>query len=278
MKGRRSASDRKQKPSPKQLGDIMTTRVATIEPKEAASSAWSRMRRRGIRHLVVTENGRLRGVLSERDVVAESAAGFRKGLMVEDLASPRTVSAESKTTLHQAADLMGRRHIGCLPVVDNGRLVGIVTATDVLDELSRDSVRTPFPPYVPRALKRGPSRTPAKLVPAHIRVLGSNLTKDQRIRIREELGVKLGKFRDFIERVSIRVKDVNGPRGGIDQLCRIKIVLRNLPSIIVERQDANLLAAVGGCLAGVERTVRRKLERRRVRSTKVASASATYPG
>lgn len=278
MKGRRAESDRKRNTSQKQLGDIMTTRVATIEPKEAASSAWSRMRRRGIRHLVVTENGRLRGVLSERDLVAESAASFRKGLMVEDLVSPRTVSAESKTTLHQAADLMGRRHIGCLPVVDNGRLVGIVAATDVLDELSRDSVRAPFPPYVPRALKRGPSRTPAKLVPAHIRVLGSNLTKDQRIRIREELGVKLGKFRDFIERASIRVKDVNGPRGGIDQVCRIKIVLRNLPSIVVERQDANLLAAIGGCLAGVERTVRRKLERRRVRSTKVASASPAYPG
>jgi hypothetical protein len=37
-----------------------------------------------------------------------------------------------------------------------------------------------------------------------------------------------------IERVSVRVKDVNGPRGGIEQVCRIKVVLSDFPSVILE--------------------------------------------
>ena len=69
-----------------------------------------------------------------------------------------------------------------------------------------------------RALKQKSSHASARVVPTHIRVFGTNLTKEKRTRIRQELGKKLGKFASAIERVSVRVKDVNGPRGGIDQL------------------------------------------------------------
>ena len=51
-----------------QLGEIMTPRVVTIAPDAPASAAWTRMRRRGIRHLVVMDNGQLVGVVSERDL------------------------------------------------------------------------------------------------------------------------------------------------------------------------------------------------------------------
>lgn len=49
------------------VGDIMQTRVVTIGPEEAAAAAWTRMRRRGIRHLVVVDHDDVVGVLSERD-------------------------------------------------------------------------------------------------------------------------------------------------------------------------------------------------------------------
>jgi ribosome-associated translation inhibitor RaiA len=83
------------------------------------------------------------------------------------------------------------------------------------------------------------------------------------------LGSKLGKFARSIERVSIRVKDVNGDRGGIDQLCRIKVVLREHPSVVFEKQAAARNTAIDGALDGVERVVRRKLQRRRTRSLKI---------
>jgi hypothetical protein len=214
------------------------------------------------------ENGRLRGVISERDLGGGSGAEIREGRMVEDLMTPRVVSAESKTTLHEAADLMRRQQIGSLPVIDDGLLAGIVTATDVFDELGRGST---FPGRIPRALKRKAGRTDVPLVPAHIRVLGAKLNKDTRMSIRQKLGRTLGKFAPAIERVSVRVKDVNGPHGGIDQVCRIKVVLSGLPSVVFEAQDASLDVAIGSALAGTERAVRRSLRRRRMKPIKVGA-------
>ena len=77
--------------------------------------------------------------------------------------------------------------------------------------------------------------------------------------------MKLGKFASSIERVSVRIEDVNGPRGGVDQACRIKVVLSGLPSVIFESRDASLRNAVDAALAGAERTVRRALQRRRTK-------------
>jgi acetoin utilization protein AcuB len=55
--------------------------------------------------------------------------------------TPQAASATPATTLRQAANLMRRRLIGSLPVLEDGRIVGIVTATDVLEELGRGSSR-----------------------------------------------------------------------------------------------------------------------------------------
>ncbi|BAU48354.1 acetoin dehydrogenase [Sulfurifustis variabilis] len=123
------------------LQEIMSTEVITIGPDETASVAWSRMARAGIRHLVVTDGTRLLGVLSERDLGGRQGGAVRKGRTVRDLMSPQVTSARPATTLRQAANLMRGRLIGALPVLEDGRVVGIVTATDVLEELGRGSSR-----------------------------------------------------------------------------------------------------------------------------------------
>lgn len=123
------------------LQEIMNTRVVTVGPDEAASVAWSRMEREGIRHLVVTEGARLIGVLSERDLGGRKGDPIRRGRTVRDLMTPQATSATPATTLRQAANLMRGRLIGSLPVLQDGRIVGIVTATDVLEELGRGSSR-----------------------------------------------------------------------------------------------------------------------------------------
>ena len=134
----------------------------------------------------------------------------------------------------------------------------------------RSSSSSRFPGWVPRADKRKSGRKKdVRLVPAHIRVFGVVLSEDQRAFIRQRLSRKLEKFSGSIERVSVRVKDVNGPRGGIDKVCRIKVVLSNLPSMVFEAQDATLDVAVGSALAGTERAVRRTLNRRRKKPIKV---------
>lgn len=259
------------------LDEIMSAKVVTVDPKTSASAAWARMRRRGIRHLVVAANGRLHGVISERDLGGPKGASMRKGLMVQDLMVERMLSANPKTTLGEAADLMRREQVGSLPVVDGGLLVGIVTATDVFDELGRSSARSPFPGWGPRSLKRESSSAKAPLVPAHIRVFGVSLNAEKRASIRQQLGRKLGKFANSIERISVRVKDVNGPRGGVDQLCRIKVILSGFPSVIFEARDVSLDAAIVGALLGVEQRVRQTLRRRRMKPIKTMARTVRRP-
>jgi CBS domain-containing protein/ribosome-associated translation inhibitor RaiA len=302
------------------IREIMSTRVATIGPREAASEAWTRMRRRRIRHLVVMEGPRLVGVLSERDLGGRAGANIRRGRKVRDLMTAHVVSAEPETTLHQAAELIRTRLIGSLPVLDGDRLVGIVTATDVFDALgsagtmsraerqllrapsssrrlggqpvisrrsrtrgktpykrpraAADKKQMPFAARLPRALKRQAGRTDAPQVPANIRVAGVGLTQDDRTYIRQSLGMKLGKYANSIERVSVRVKDVNGPRGGVDQMCRIKVVLSGLPSVVFQSQAASLEAAINGALTGVERAVRRSVQRRRMKPIRTGNGGA----
>ncbi len=125
---------------------------------------------------------------------------------------------------------------------------------------------------LPRASKRSAGRTEAPQVPAHIRVFGVDLDRKERATIRQRLGAKLGKYADAIERVSVRVEDVNGPRGGVDKICRIKVVLSGLPSVIFESQASSLNDAINGALAGTERAVRRSLQRRHTKPLKAAAS------
>ena len=81
--------------------------------------------------------------------------------------------------------------------------------------------------------------------------------------------MKLGKFARAVERVSVRVRDVNGPRGGVDKACTIKVVLTGLPSVVIDEQSASLQAAMDGALQRTERAVRRSMDRRSARARQV---------
>jgi acetoin utilization protein AcuB len=111
------------------LGEIMRTKVETIAPRESAGAALERMRRTRIRHLVVQDGEKIVGVVSDRDLRASQ----RRRQTVEDVMSSPAMTCSPDTTLRQAANLLRGRTIGCLPVVADGRIAGIVTTTDLLD-------------------------------------------------------------------------------------------------------------------------------------------------
>ena len=96
-------------------------------------------------------------------------------------------------------------------------------------------------------------------------MFGAALDDDQREYVARKLGMKLGKFASSIERVSVRITDVNGPRGGVDQRCRVKVALSGLPSVVVERQDASTEVAIDTALRATEESVRRLVRRRRMK-------------
>lgn len=109
-------------------------------------------------------------------------------------------------------------------------------------------------------------RTGAVDTPAFIRAVGVQVGADDRAYVRGKLDRKLGKFARHIARTSVRIEDVNGPRGGVDKRCRIKVVLIGLPSIVVEERHDSLQAAIDGALARVERAVRQAANSRRMKT------------
>lgn len=121
---------------------------------------------------------------------------------------------------------------------------------------------------IPDEVMRGPvvrTSEQSQQMPVHIRAAQERFGPDASEYVQRKLCDKLARFGDSIERVSVRVKDVNGPRGGVDQLCRIKVVMRGRPSVIFESRDSSLNAAVDVALAGVQRAVRRTTARRRTK-------------
>ncbi len=114
-----------------------------------------------------------------------------------------------------------------------------------------------------RASKRVPRRRDERRPPASIRTSGVRLSSEERSYIRRKVRLKLGKFSPAIERVTVRVGDTNGPRGGVDKVCATKVVVSGLPSVVVERKGHDVRAAVDGTLEATERAVRKVIQRRR---------------
>jgi acetoin utilization protein AcuB len=115
------------------LQEIMTRNVLVVPPQLAADEAYDRMRAARVRHLVVVENGELIGVLSDRDLRAVGGVAARRQRRVIELMTAHTVTATPATTVREAANLLRGHVIGCLPIVEKKKVVGILTTTDLLD-------------------------------------------------------------------------------------------------------------------------------------------------
>jgi CBS domain-containing protein len=113
--------------------DVMTDQVYKVAPDTTAEDAWSIMRMRRIHHLVVTQADRIVGLLSARDFAGVKGARARELHTVADLMSPNVVTIPPTTPVRKAANLMQGHSIGCLVVVSGGRIVGIVSAADLLE-------------------------------------------------------------------------------------------------------------------------------------------------
>lgn len=123
--------------------------------------------------------------------------------------------------------------------------------------------RSAFPEQVPRPVRRESGRAPPELTPVNIRVeQGIPVEDADRLRMRKRLGRALSKHIRNIERTTVRLLDVNGPRGGVDTVCRIKVVLMGLPSVVVEERGVTAMEAFDLAANTVPRAVKRALERR----------------
>lgn len=110
--------------------DVMTRRPVTIGPGTPCDEARRLMDEHRIRHLPVVAEGRLVGMVSDRDV--RSAISLSAGTVAGRIMTPDPVMVTPETRIEHAARLMLDARFGSLPVVDGHALVGIVTYTDLL--------------------------------------------------------------------------------------------------------------------------------------------------
>jgi CBS domain-containing protein len=117
--------------------EIMSTDVRVIQPDDTLDHAWYLMEAHGIRHLVVVgENGRTIGVLSSTDI-GTLPASTRQNRQVRDYMSTDLVSVKPQTTIKDAANLFRGHAVNCLPVIEDNKLVGLITTTDLLELIGR---------------------------------------------------------------------------------------------------------------------------------------------
>ncbi len=129
--------------------DIMVKEVATLDVNDELSLANDIMRLGRIRHLPVVDGTRLAGIISERDLFRTSLAqalgygteatrDLMKKLRIKDIMVREVLTVSPETDVCRAVRLMVDKKIGCLPVVEGERLVGLITETDVLVQYLKD--------------------------------------------------------------------------------------------------------------------------------------------
>lgn len=132
----------------KTVREIMTSEVMTLRHNDTLRLATDLMTLAQVRHFPVVDAGRLVGVVSQRGLFRASLTAIIKNkkisartvlgtVAVIDAMNEPATTISPDASIREAARIMVERHIGCLPVVDEGRLVGIVTETDFLKQIAR---------------------------------------------------------------------------------------------------------------------------------------------
>lgn len=120
------------------VADWMSTKLVTAAPDEPLIRALELMAERRIRHvLVVDSGGALAGIVSNRDFVRAAfrqvaAPDLHRAPIADVMTRAPLITVGSTTPLRDAAERLRVNRISALPVLDDGRLVGILTTDDVL--------------------------------------------------------------------------------------------------------------------------------------------------
>jgi CBS domain-containing protein len=120
-------------PSSLKVRDVMLREVPVTAPSESAGTAWDRMRALRVAHLLVLKEDHVVGTLARHDLSGPSGGAHRRmGRTVADLMEPAPVTIAPDATIARAATLMRKRRVACLPVVEKGRAVGMLTTYEML--------------------------------------------------------------------------------------------------------------------------------------------------
>ena len=112
----------------------MSKKVITVKKNQTVSSAAKLMDKYNISSLIVVEKGVPEGIITERDVLKKIVAKDKDPakVKVKDIVTMKVVTIDAGDSISQASNLMALGKIKQLPVMKNGKLVGIITSTDIV--------------------------------------------------------------------------------------------------------------------------------------------------
>lgn len=133
----------------KTIGQFMATDLFTVRPGDVIDLAASLMQWKHIRHVPVEDDeGQLVGIISHRDLMRLLSTSLSKQndkpILVRDIMKKNPVAAPPEMPTLEAINLMREHNIGCLPIVKDGKLMGIITAYDFLavsEKLFREKLK-----------------------------------------------------------------------------------------------------------------------------------------
>ena len=118
------------------IGPWMTRNPVTATPEEKLSSVHSKMLEGGFRCIPILKDGVPVGIVTDRDI--RNHLGFLEHTEAFKAMSESLITVSPSTTVREAARLLRERKIGALPVVEDGKLTGVITTTDVLNALTAE--------------------------------------------------------------------------------------------------------------------------------------------
>jgi len=124
------------------VAEWMTKKVYTVAPSDSVSDAVQLMKEKGIKHLPVVKDEKIKGIVSDRDIKDFSPSKattldiyelhyILANTKVKEVMRTRVFTAASDTPVEEAAKAMYDMKIGCLPVVEGGKLTGIISDRDI---------------------------------------------------------------------------------------------------------------------------------------------------
>ena len=122
------------------IRDVMTHNPRTVSPQDSIQHAARIMRDEDTGVVPVVDNGKPVGVITDRDIVVRAVAeGGQLNRPVRDIVTSELVAATPDMSLSEATELMSTHQVRRLPVVENNRLVGIVSIGDIAVKEGKDS-------------------------------------------------------------------------------------------------------------------------------------------
>jgi CBS domain-containing protein len=114
--------------------DIMMRNVKTVRTDDSALDAVVKMNKFRIGSVIVTNNGRPVGIITERNILERIVEPRLDPSTVraKDIMSSPVITIDPNAAVEEAAQIMARKHIKKLPVVDGGKVVGVVSTSDIV--------------------------------------------------------------------------------------------------------------------------------------------------